>query len=400
MSDNSPEERKITVSGPNARQETHWTRPVERKIFTKPFFIVMTFALIGLFFHLQRFFFGLGAVSNLNHGYAWGFWISFDVVVGTAIGSGGYAMALLVYILNKGKLSPFVRPAILTAFLGYLMAGIAIVVDTGRYWNLYNMFRWPTSNIDTSIMVEVAISVAAYTGILFMENTPAFLERFKKYEWRDKLNKVMFVLIAFGVLFPTLHQSSLGAMIIPMGDKVSPLWQTQFLPLLFLISALFIGMGAVIFENYGASMEFDRMCEKKDMAELMRLLPYFVLVYLVIRFADLIYRGAFSVFLEDPVESISFVFENLFFIIPAIVLLSKELRYKRTIQFTMGLSILTGGVLYRFNSYLIGFDPAPGWSYFPSFGEIFVSIGLVSFEIMLYMILVKTFPILSKPRTA
>jgi Ni/Fe-hydrogenase subunit HybB-like protein len=66
----------------------------------------------------------------------------------------------------------------------------------------------------------------------------------------------------------------------------------------------------------------------------------------------------------------------------------------------MGLSILTGGVLYRFNSYLIGFDPAPGWNYFPSFGEIFVSIGLVSFEIMLYMILVKTFPILSKPRTA
>ena len=132
MSDNAPEDRKIKVTGPGTKQETHWTRPVERKIFTKPFFIVMTFALIGLFFHLQRFFFGLGAVSNLNHGYAWGFWISFDVVVGTAIGSGGYAMALLVYIFNKGKLSPFVRPAILTAFLGYLMAGIAIVVDTDR----------------------------------------------------------------------------------------------------------------------------------------------------------------------------------------------------------------------------------------------------------------------------
>ena len=39
---------------------------------------------------------GLGATTALNDGYPLGLWIAFDVVTGTALACGGYAVALLV----------------------------------------------------------------------------------------------------------------------------------------------------------------------------------------------------------------------------------------------------------------------------------------------------------------
>ncbi len=51
----------------------------------------------------------------------------------------------------------------------------------------------------------------------------------------------MFVFVALGVLLPTMHQSSLGSMLLVMGYKLSPLWFTLWLPALFVISALAMG---------------------------------------------------------------------------------------------------------------------------------------------------------------
>jgi Ni/Fe-hydrogenase subunit HybB-like protein len=50
--------------------------------------------------------------------------------------------------------------------------------------------------------------------------------------------------------------------------------------------------------------------------------------------------------------------------------------------------------MYRFDTYLVAFQPGPGWHYFPSVPEMFISIGLISLELALYITLVKKFPIL------
>ena len=76
------------------------SKPIGGKIFTKPFKILMVLAIIAVIFMIKRVAFGLGSVTNLNDGYPWGLWIVYDVVTGTAIACGGYAMGLLVYILN------------------------------------------------------------------------------------------------------------------------------------------------------------------------------------------------------------------------------------------------------------------------------------------------------------
>jgi Ni/Fe-hydrogenase subunit HybB-like protein len=56
--------------------------------------------------------------------------------------------------------------------------------------------------------------------------------------------------------------------------------------------------------------------------------------------------------------------------------------------------MMAAGLLYRFDVYLVGFRPAPGWGYFPSIPEMFVTFGLVAFEVMAYLFVVKMFPIL------
>ena len=89
---------------------------------------------LGVVLMLFRYIFGLGAATGLNDGYPFGIWIAFDVVTGTALGCGGYAVAILVYVLNKGQYHPLVRPAVLAAALGYSLAGFSIFLDVGRYW--------------------------------------------------------------------------------------------------------------------------------------------------------------------------------------------------------------------------------------------------------------------------
>src|SRR4030065_1294581 len=76
--------------------------------------------VLGLFPAVIRLFFGLGATTNLSDAYPWGLWISFDVLSGVALAAGGFTMAAVIYIFNLKKFEPLLRPAKLSAFLGYL----------------------------------------------------------------------------------------------------------------------------------------------------------------------------------------------------------------------------------------------------------------------------------------
>ena len=76
---------------------------------------LMVLVGLGVIASMARFIFGLGATTNLNDTYPWGLWIAFDVVTGTALASGGFAVALLVFFLNRWRYHPLVRPAMLTS---------------------------------------------------------------------------------------------------------------------------------------------------------------------------------------------------------------------------------------------------------------------------------------------
>ncbi len=367
-------------------------KPLGGRIWTKPFtFLAMLFG-IALLLLAKRFVFGLEAVTNLTHGYPWGMWIVYDVLVGTAIGCGGYAMALLVYVLNKGKYHPLVRPAVMTSLFGYTLAGVAIFIDVGRYWQLYNVFLPWYANLN-SIMFEVAFCVATYVLVLWIEFTPVFLEKWKP-AIAGKLDKVIFIFIAIGVLLPTMHQSSLGTLMVIAGHKVADLWQTGWLPVTFLLSSIVIGFGMVMFESLYSSIAFKRPLETKLLAQMAKFVAWVLAVYVVFRYGDLIWRGVLGDAFAGDLNGWMFILESLLFIVPMIFLFMEKHRTKATVLFWSAIAMVLAGAVLRFNTFLVGFDPGPGWHYFPSISEILITVGIISAEIMAYLVFVKRLPVL------
>lgn len=373
-------------------------KPLGSRILTPPFLVLAALAAIGFFFLAQRFIYGMGAVSNLNGGHAWGIWVVYDVVVGTAFACGGYALAITVYVLNKGKYHPLIRPALLASLLGYALGGFGAFFDMGRWWQFYNILLPWNWNFN-SVMLEVGLCVMTYILILCIEFAPTVLERFGSQFGADKLlallNKLLFVFIAIGVLLPTMHQSSLGSLLIAMGHKVNPLWQSLHMqPLLALLSALCMGFSIVVFEGSFATAGLKRPSETPLLKGLGMAIVGLLVAFLAVRFITLLVQGKLGLIFALDFASFMFLLETALFITPIVILTSPRRRENGGQLLIAAVSMLLAGALYRFDAFLITFDPGPGYSYFPSVPEIMVTVGIVAFEIMAYLVLVKVLPVM------
>jgi len=85
--------------------------------------------------------------------------------------------------------------------------------------------------------------------------------------------------------------------------------------------------------------------------------------------------------------------------LPLLILLSPANRSQGSRLLIAAVCMLLAGSLYRFNAFLFTLNPGVGYSYFPSAPEIMVTLGLISFEIMAYIVLVRTLPVLHHEKT-
>ncbi|MFP5258270.1 MAG: sulfate respiration complex protein HmcC [Acidobacteriota bacterium] len=202
----------------------------------------------GIVVTIMRFTMGLGSVTNLSDNNPWGIWIGFDLLCGVALAAGGYTTSAACYIFGFKRFHGAVRPAILTAFLGYALVVFALNYDVGRPWRLpYPIFYQQGT---TSILFEVGLCVFIYLTVLFLEYLPAALEWKRGFDkYRGILIKATMVLTILGVILSTLHQSSLGALYLIAPSKLHPLWYTPYLPVMFFMSSMFAGLSMVIFEG-------------------------------------------------------------------------------------------------------------------------------------------------------
>ena len=376
--------------------------PIGGRIFTRGFNILLALGGLAGVLLIWRFVSGLGATTNMNDGYPWGIWIAFDVVTGTAIACGGYAVALIVYVLNRGKYHPMVRSALLTTALGYTVAGASVVIDLGRWWNVWKVptmfWRWNGN----SALLEVALCIMSYMMVAWIEVSHSMVEKWEheaKWPWLQSFakrvtpgfNKALPFIIALGILLPTMHQSSLGTMFV-ISTKLHPLWHTQLLPGLFLISVIGMGYAGVVFEATLSGLAFKLESEWKLLGELAKAVSWTFFGYIALRLIDLSVRG-FPGFGAN-VWSALFIFELILFAVPAIALLSPKVRANPGAVFASGLCGLFAGGLYRFDVYLVAYMPGSNYHYFPSVQETLITVGLVAFEIAGYVLVVKFFPIL------
>ncbi len=224
--------------------------------FWKAVFIVLVAA--GLYSTVVRFAFGLGAATNLSDRFPWGIWIGFDVLCGVGLAAGGFVVAGAVYVFHLDDYKAIARPAVLTAFLGYVLVVFALMFDLGRPWNIWHpLFMWNPH----SAMFELAWCVMLYTTVLALEFSPMLFERLKMNKAAEAVHKIIAPIVILGVMLSTLHQSSLGSLYLVMPEKVYPLWYSGNLPFLFFVSATAVGPAMVIMESFLSSRAFHREIE-------------------------------------------------------------------------------------------------------------------------------------------
>jgi Ni/Fe-hydrogenase subunit HybB-like protein len=329
-------------------------------------------------------------------------------VTGTALACGGYAVAILVYILNKGKYHPLVRPALLTSALGYSLAGFSVLLDVGRWWLIWKvpLYFWHWNF--NSALLEIALCIMAYVFVLWIEVSPAFFEA-----WQDSsfpllrtvsrtalpiLEKASLWIIALGLLLPTMHQSSLGTLMLLAGSRLHPLWRSPIVPLLFLISCVSMGYAMVVFESVLSSVAFKRRVEIDMLASLAGAIIPLQYVFVALRLGDLTWRGNLGLLFAGDGRSVLAAIEFVLFLAPAVMLASPARRRNLGHLFRAALVMMFAGALYRFDTYLVAFMPGAQWAYFPSVPEMFITLGLIAAEIAAYMLIVKLFPIIQGQR--
>ena len=214
---------------------------------------------------------------------------------------------------------------------------------------------------------------------------------------KPKLEKLLLPLIALGMVLPTMHQSSLGTLWLIAGWKVHPLWQTPLLPMLFLVSCVVMGFGAVVIESGISSRVLRRKPETRMLGSLSVVAVGLSIAYLVLRFVDLAWRGRLGLTVTSGTLSVLFWCEVALFLVPVAMLASRQRRYRLGTLFRSAMLLVLAGALYRFSTSLIAYNPGNGWRR-PSLGEILVTTGFVAFEIAAYVFLIKRFPILAGER--
>ena len=359
--------------------------------------------LMGIAFvvAMMRYTLGIGAISDLSYSYPWGFWISFDLFTGVAISSGGFLMAGLVYILRIKEFEPLLRPSVLTAFLGYIMVAIALLVDLGqplRIW--YMMIHWN----GTSVLLEIGICVMLYLTVLAIEFAPVVLEGLKWQKAAHFIHKFIMPFVILGVVLSTLHQSSLGSLLLIQPTKLHPLWWTPILPIMFFTSAISVGMSMIILESSLSSRYFQRGLETHLLAKVAKGLPITLGIYGLLKFGELAFAGELGYLFTSGMMSVLFWAEILIGVITPIIWFSIEKNRNSANGLLAGAIItLLGLILNRFNvSWFAVKHPDPLFymptfmgnvKYFPTLPEVAVSIGIFAAGVMAFGLLAKYFPV-------
>jgi Ni/Fe-hydrogenase subunit HybB-like protein len=240
-----------------------------------------------------------------------------------------------------------------------------------------------------------------YTGIKRPQRLEERLEVVKELgAWlKPRLDKVLIFIIVLGITLPTMHQSSLGSLLLIASTKLHPLWHTGFLPLLFLINCMFIGYSIAILESIISCYAFKRPFETKELSGMARIIPWLTVIWLSVVVGDLAWRGQLAAALSFDFYSGFFLLEFCLVAGGSLLMFSGKKRESIRWLFVSAVLIVLGGALYRFNVYLIGFNPGKGWHYFPALAEIMITVGIVAFEILGYQVIVKILPVLPKLHT-
>ncbi|MGI2336254.1 MAG: NrfD/PsrC family molybdoenzyme membrane anchor subunit [Dehalogenimonas sp.] len=338
--------------------------------------------------------FGLGAITNLSDNWPWGLWVAFDIGVYIASAAGGFVLAALVYIFRIETFRPLVKPAIMIAALCYTIGAIGIAVDLGRTpLIVHPLWMWQHN----SIMFEVGWCVMMYLTVLYLEFSPNIFERIGFKSAAKVQHFLAIPLVSFGIILSFLHQSSLGALFLITPDQ-HPLWHQHMMGYLFVISAMALGLAVLTFFGLIIAKSWKLTTRLDVFAKLMPIAAGILVVWLGVRFYDLIQGGNLSAFAMDEFGALFIAEIGLGAVIPIILIAIKKVRESRAgLMWSSGLIIL-GIMLNRISTLVISHAPARVGEYFPTVWEFLFTLGLVAGAMYVFRLGAKYLPLLSEQK--
>jgi Ni/Fe-hydrogenase subunit HybB-like protein len=350
--------------------------------------------LVGIWIavSLARFARGLGATTALTDAAPWGLWIAFDVMSGVALAAGGFVISAVVYVFHLEKYRPFARPAILTAFLGYVAVAVGLMYDLGVPLHIWHPIVYQQRH---SVLFEVAMCVMLYLTVLFLEFCPVILEhpRFDIPMLR-KIHKILkkatIPLVVTGIVLSTLHQSSLGSLFLIAPYRVHPLWYSPIIWVLFFVSAVGLGLMTIAAEALFSSWYFGHKLRTDLLSGLGKAASVVLFLYAALRLGDLALRGTLSYAWDGSWQAFVFLLEiGLAVLLPATLLSFRTIRTNAVGLGFCSVMTLLGMIGYRFNLCIVAFARPEGMSYFPTWMEISVTLGIVAVMALIFIFFVE-----------
>ncbi|HSP15760.1 MAG TPA: Ni/Fe-hydrogenase cytochrome b subunit [Thermoanaerobaculia bacterium] len=357
--------------------------------FWKVLFVVIM--VVGMYSTYLRFFKGLGASTNLSDEFPWGLWVGFDCLCGIMLAAGGFTLMTPVQVFNLDKFRSVARPALLTAFIGYLLEAGAVMFDLGRPYRIWHpLVMWNPR----SPMFIVGWCVMLYTTIMALEFAPTVFERLRLEKPLRIVRMLQTPLVILGVTVSVIHQSALGMFYVLVPGKLHPLWYSQLLPILFFVSAATVGMAMTIFESTMSSRHFNHALDKPTILMLGKLMYIGVIVYGIVRIQDLLTLGALKYAFNSTTEASMFWVEmGLAVIVPVVLLSVPKIRNNPMSLYLISFIVVCGFIVNRLNVAVTGMEASAGVRYIPKWNEVSITLMMLAAGIFLFTMAVKYLPI-------
>jgi len=323
----------------------------------------------------------------------------------TGSSAAAFIISSFAHVFGWKQYKPIAGVALLMAFVLLVAAPLNLIDDLKQPGRILNFFMYGWENFPTSPMKWGVILLMAYPILIFFEAQALYRAYFVKKAMQSKgISKTFNTLFAFGNMSLSKealekdHKKGfvLGAVGIPLALAVhgytgyilgavhaNVMWHTPLMPIIFLASAMVSGTGflILIIPFFQRFLSERRAVDKSMVAMLARLLSWFIVSDLVLRFLWLTFSLTFANGEKYALYSyFSLHFEDTFWIdyvlclfIPLTIGFTK-LRFIPSIVYFGGLVTAIGVWLFRWNTVIGGQEiprTTPGFLHYvaPMFGQ-------------------------------
>ena len=369
------------------------TTNTKKRNLTFVYLLLVALIAVGVGVGIARLVYGMGATTNLNDSYPWGLWIIYDVFF-VPFAAGAFVLLAITHFFHREEYHGLTHPVVLAGFLAELMVMPVLLMDLGRWYQVYNVF-WPGFWNINSFMLQISLILTVYLVVVVLELSPLVLKRLNWTKPMKIIQRVTIFIAGLGVILASLHQAYLGSLFLMSRYKLPALWWTPSLPLLFFVSALFAGLAMAIFVTTASFRAFNRPLKLQLLSRLARIASFLMAGYLALRFADLLVRGKIALLFTGGPQSQIFLAVMLFgVLVPMFLFGSRRIQQsERGLMWTSAL-VLVGILADRVVTVMLT-ETAEGLAiYTPQWTEIMISLAAISAGVLLFAFATRMLPIL------